>query len=138
MNTDFERFWVIPSVFICAHLWFHIFGNSAKTGLHPTHNADLRWLLSSGQVRRREGDLERHAAATGDALQSCKKPLRDFIMFVQLKKDYFGQKAGCRIDVDEPVARTLFDEGVADTLAADPLTPLLTRSLDGLMARLGD
>ncbi len=63
-------------------------------------------------------------------------------MFVQLTKDYFGQKAGARVDVDEPVGRGLIDQGIAEAMAGDPLAPAVARSVEGLTTgltrRLGD
>src|SRR5947207_164769 len=57
-------------------------------------------------------------------------------MFVQLTKDYFGQKAGARVDVDEPVAKTLLDEGVAEPVQGDPLGPVVARSMEAMLANL--
>src|SRR5262245_41972959 len=63
-------------------------------------------------------------------------------MFIQLRKDYFGQKAGARVDVDEPVARSLVAQGVAEALSDDPLAPVIARSLEsvagGLTRQVGD
>jgi HK97 family phage major capsid protein len=57
-------------------------------------------------------------------------------MFVQLTKDYFGQKAGARVDVDEPVAKTLLDQGVAQAVEGDPLGPVVARSMETMLAHL--
>jgi HK97 family phage major capsid protein len=57
-------------------------------------------------------------------------------MFVQLTKDYLGQKAGARVDVDEPVARSLIEQGVAEAVHGDPLGPVVARSMETLLAGL--
>jgi HK97 family phage major capsid protein len=57
-------------------------------------------------------------------------------MFVQLTKDYFGQKAGARVDVDDPVGRTLIEQGVAEAIQGDPLGPVVARSMEALLAGL--
>ncbi|TMB85869.1 MAG: phage major capsid protein, partial [Chloroflexi bacterium] len=57
-------------------------------------------------------------------------------MFIQLKKDYFGQKAGARIDVDEPVAQTLLTQGIAEAVQGDPLAPIIARSMETMLASL--
>src|SRR5260370_34817030 len=57
-------------------------------------------------------------------------------MFVQLTKDYFGQKAGARVDVDEPVARSLIEQGAAEAVHGDPLAPVVARSMETLLAGL--
>jgi HK97 family phage major capsid protein len=57
-------------------------------------------------------------------------------MFIQLKKDYFGQKAGARIDVDEPVAQTLLAQAIAEAVQGDPLAPILAKSMETMLASL--
>jgi HK97 family phage major capsid protein len=57
-------------------------------------------------------------------------------MFVQLTKDYFGQKAGARVDVDEPAARSLIEQGVAEAVHGDPLGPVVARSMETLLTGL--
>jgi HK97 family phage major capsid protein len=57
-------------------------------------------------------------------------------MFIQLKKDYFGQKAGARIDVDEPIAQTLLTQGIAEAVQGDPLAPIVAKSMETLLANL--
>ncbi|MCI0456128.1 MAG: phage major capsid protein [Gemmataceae bacterium] len=57
-------------------------------------------------------------------------------MFVQLTKDYFGQKAGARVDVDEPIGRSLIDQGIAESISGDPLAPAVARSVEALTAGL--
>ena len=54
-------------------------------------------------------------------------------MFVQLKRDYLGQKAGTRIDVDAGDAEQLIKAGVADKVEGDVLGSAIARALaDGL------
>ncbi len=57
-------------------------------------------------------------------------------MFVQLTKDYFGQKAGARVDVDEPVAKTLIGASIAEAVQGDPLAPVVARSMEAMLANL--
>ena len=57
-------------------------------------------------------------------------------MFIQLKKVYFGQKAGARIDVDEPVAQTLLGQGIAEAVQGDPLAPIIAKSMETMLASL--
>ncbi|HYV38347.1 MAG TPA: phage major capsid protein, partial [Gemmataceae bacterium] len=57
-------------------------------------------------------------------------------MFIQLKKDYFGQQAGARIDVEPPVAETLLSQGIAEAVQGDPLAPIVARSMETLLANL--
>src|SRR3989442_1254966 len=51
-------------------------------------------------------------------------------MFIQLKKDYFGQKAGARIDVDEPVAQTLLAQGIAEAVQGEPRATIIPMASD--------
>ena len=57
-------------------------------------------------------------------------------MFIQLKKDYFGQQAGARIDVEPPVAETLLAQGIAEAVQGDPLAPIVARSMETLLVNL--
>jgi HK97 family phage major capsid protein len=50
-------------------------------------------------------------------------------MFVQLSKEFLGHKPGERIDLSAADADHLIREGVAQPLADDPLTPLITRAI---------
>jgi HK97 family phage major capsid protein len=59
-------------------------------------------------------------------------------MFVQLTKDFQGQKAGTRIDVTELDAKTLLDAGLAAKLEGDQLAPLLQKSTEGMLASISD
>ncbi len=47
-------------------------------------------------------------------------------MFVELLKDYFGQKTGARVDVDEAVAQTLVAQQIARAVEGDPLAQVST------------
>src|SRR5947209_14590201 len=57
-------------------------------------------------------------------------------MFVQLKKNHFGQKAGARIDVEETVAGSLITQGIAEAMTDDPLAPVVAKSMEALLATL--
>jgi HK97 family phage major capsid protein len=59
-------------------------------------------------------------------------------MFVQLKKEYFNQPAGKRVDVDEPHARMLIEQGIAEALHDDPLAPVLAKTMENAMGKLSD
>jgi HK97 family phage major capsid protein len=63
-------------------------------------------------------------------------------MFIQLKKPYFGKPAGERVDVDEPYAKSLIDQGVAEAVQGNPIGELVERqlaaSLDLLSKSLND
>lgn len=57
-------------------------------------------------------------------------------MFVQLKKDFMGQKAGFRMDTDDGVAKGLIDQGVAEACQNDPLAPIIAKSMETMLAGL--
>jgi HK97 family phage major capsid protein len=57
-------------------------------------------------------------------------------MFVELKKDYFHQPAGARVDVDESTAASLIAQGIAAKIDGDPLTPMISRSLETMLSTL--
>jgi HK97 family phage major capsid protein len=58
-------------------------------------------------------------------------------MFVTLKKDYLGHRAGATLDIhEEPVARSLIEQGVAQALEGDPHGPLLARAVESAVASL--
>src|SRR5262245_47395132 len=57
-------------------------------------------------------------------------------MFIQLLRDYFGQKAGARIDVDEPVGRALIEQGAAEAVNGDPLAPAVARTMETMLGTL--
>jgi hypothetical protein len=46
-------------------------------------------------------------------------------MFVILKKDYFSQKAGTTLDIEEPHVKSLLDQGVVEAVKGDPYGPLI-------------
>jgi hypothetical protein len=55
-------------------------------------------------------------------------------MFVQLKKDWLGNKAGAVIDLPEPGdADLLIKGGVAEALHHDPLAPILAKSMGAIV-----
>ena len=57
-------------------------------------------------------------------------------MFVELKKDYFNQPAGARIDVEPQVAETLITQGIAAKIDGDPLTPVISKSMESMLATI--
>src|SRR5437773_842489 len=57
-------------------------------------------------------------------------------MFIQLKRDYLGQKAGARLDVEETVAQSLVTQEIAEPVEGDPLAPVVQRSMESLLATL--
>src|SRR5262245_6300803 len=54
---------------------------------------------------------------------------RSNIMFVELVQEYHGKPAGERIHVADADAERLVQEGVAQSIAGDPIAPLVTRAL---------
>jgi HK97 family phage major capsid protein len=54
-------------------------------------------------------------------------------MFVELQKDFLGQKAGARIDLEEGEAKTLIDSKIAKTIEGDPLGPIISKSVGGMI-----
>jgi HK97 family phage major capsid protein len=57
-------------------------------------------------------------------------------MFVQLTKPLLGRKAGERLDVADADARALVASGAATAVADDPLTPALSKAVEGALARV--
>jgi HK97 family phage major capsid protein len=58
-------------------------------------------------------------------------------MFVTLKKDHLGHKAGATLDIHEgPVARSLIDQGVAEAVPGDPYGPLMARAVEAAVSGL--
>jgi hypothetical protein len=53
-------------------------------------------------------------------------------MFVELTREWMGQKAGAVIDLADPDAIILTDGGVAKIVASDPLSPLLTKAMGSM------
>ena len=53
-------------------------------------------------------------------------------MFVELTREWMGQKAGAAIDRADLDAKILTDGGVAKIVASDPLSPLLTKAMGSM------
>ncbi len=56
-------------------------------------------------------------------------------MFVEITKDYLGNVAGKRIDVDDDDAQHLIAQGHAKAVSDDLVTPTVAHALDGALAR---
>src|SRR5579859_7611850 len=54
-------------------------------------------------------------------------------MFVELQRDWMGQKTGTVIDLADPDAKILTDGGVARAVAHDPLSPLITKAIGPML-----
>jgi hypothetical protein len=58
-------------------------------------------------------------------------------MFVALKKDYLGHKAGATLDIlEEPVAKSLLEQGVVEAVKGDPYGPLTAKAVDASIVAL--
>jgi HK97 family phage major capsid protein len=57
-------------------------------------------------------------------------------MFVQLKKDYLGQKAGARIDVDQPVAEALLKGEIAEPVRDDVIGKAIAEHVEKTVGAL--
>jgi HK97 family phage major capsid protein len=58
-------------------------------------------------------------------------------MFVTLKKDHLGHKAGATLDVHEAAAaQSLIEQGLAEPLAGDPYGPLMAKAVETSVAAL--
>src|SRR5262249_13468368 len=57
-------------------------------------------------------------------------------MFVELLKDFLGQKAGTRIDVSDADAQTLLANSVAKAVAGDPLADVVGRAIADAMGKV--
>jgi HK97 family phage major capsid protein len=57
-------------------------------------------------------------------------------MFVQLKSDFLGQKAGARVDVADDHGQTLITSGVAEAVHGDPLGPLVAKTMETMLDNL--
>jgi HK97 family phage major capsid protein len=58
-------------------------------------------------------------------------------MFVTLKKDYLGHKAGATLDIhEEPVAKSLCDQGICEEVKGDPYGPLMQKAVESSVACL--
>lgn len=55
-------------------------------------------------------------------------------MFIELQKDYANQAAGTCIDIDERSAEELIQQGVATRVSADPLAPVVERSVERMVS----
>jgi len=53
-------------------------------------------------------------------------------MFVELQRDWMGQKTGAIIDLAEPDAKLFTDGGVAKAVTHDPLSPLITKAMGSM------
>lgn len=49
-------------------------------------------------------------------------------MFVTHKKDYFGQKAGTTLDIDEPHTKSLLDQGIVEAGKGNPYGSLRAKA----------
>ncbi len=56
-------------------------------------------------------------------------------MFVQLKKDFLGNPVGKRIDVSDGDAAHLINQGMADPVTDDLITPAVSRALEGAFTK---
>src|SRR5579871_6287558 len=59
---------------------------------------------------------------------------RTSVMFVELLKDFLGQKAGQRIHVGEAEGRQLIANGVAKAVSDDAITPLVTKAMESALS----
>jgi hypothetical protein len=58
-------------------------------------------------------------------------------MFIILKKDHLGHKAGATLDIhEEPVAKYLIEQGVAEALQGDPYGPLMAKATEATVSGL--
>jgi HK97 family phage major capsid protein len=58
-------------------------------------------------------------------------------MFVTLKKDHLGHKAGATLDIhEEPIARSLIEQGVAEAVQGDPYGPLMAKAMQASVETL--
>src|SRR5262245_30358921 len=58
-------------------------------------------------------------------------------MFVTLKKDYLGHRAGAMLDIlEEPVVKSLVEQGIAEATQGDPYGPLMAKAMEATIATL--
>ena len=58
-------------------------------------------------------------------------------MFVTLKKDYLGHKAGATLDIhEEPIARSLIEQAIAEAVQGDPYGPLMAKAVQSSVEAL--
>src|SRR5208283_3208199 len=57
-------------------------------------------------------------------------------MFVQIAKDFLGQKAGTQLSVSDDEGRDLIDKGYARPVEGDPMGAMLTKSMSDIMGKM--
>lgn len=58
-------------------------------------------------------------------------------MFVTLRKDYLGHKAGATLDIaEDEVAKSLTSQGIADAVQGDPYGPLMAKAMEASAAAM--
>jgi HK97 family phage major capsid protein len=58
-------------------------------------------------------------------------------MFITLKKDYLGHKVGATLDIaEEPVAKSLIEQGVAEAVQGDPYAPIIAKAVESSVQAL--
>ena len=58
-------------------------------------------------------------------------------MFITLKKEHLGHKAGATLDIhEEPVAKSLVEQGIAEAVPGDPYGPLMARAVESSVQAL--
>ena len=57
---------------------------------------------------------------------------------IQLKKAYFGQEPGKRVDVDEAHAKHLIEQGIAEPVPGEPLSPLIEKAMSNAVEKLSE
>ncbi|MBM3997788.1 MAG: hypothetical protein FJ303_27140 [Planctomycetes bacterium] len=56
-------------------------------------------------------------------------------MFVTLKKDYLGHRAGAMLDIlEEPIVKSLVEQGIAEATQGDPYGPLMAKAMEATIA----
>ena len=59
-------------------------------------------------------------------------------MWIQLKKAYFGQEPGKRVDVDEANAKYLIEQQIAEPVPGEPLSPLIEKAMSSAVDKLSE
>jgi HK97 family phage major capsid protein len=58
-------------------------------------------------------------------------------MFVTLKKEYLGHKAGATLDIaEEAVAKTLIEQGICEEVKGDPYGPIIAKAVESSVTSL--
>jgi HK97 family phage major capsid protein len=57
-------------------------------------------------------------------------------MFIQLKKPYFGKQPGERVDVEDVNAKSLIEQGIAETVQGEHLGGLIEKQIGGMLEGL--